>query len=198
MQNKLIFRINEININSNSTILMEKLNNFVIYFLKTFLDRLSFRISCTGWRVSKSKNLKNQKILRKYFFGCLKIEKHGRVTLLHDFKSSNRFGGSERTTVKIRFGKRRHKNQNCCFEKSFTLDSQWRQNPRTFDDNYTICFAISGKFSLHFFVQISAIFGSSFKIEDRLPNKFFRETKLKKKWSNFNEMNFFFRTKVEL
>ena len=74
--------------------------------------------------------------------------------MLHDFKSSNRFGGSERATIEVRFGKRRHKNQNCSVEKSFTLDSQWRQIPRNFDDNYKICFAISGKFLLRFFLQI--------------------------------------------
>ena len=77
--------------------------------------------------------------------------------MLHDFKSSNRFGGSERATIEVRFGKRRHKNQNCSVEKSFTLDSQWRQNPRTFDDNYTICFTISGKFSINV-LQICVIY----------------------------------------
>ena len=71
-------------------------------FLKIWIDLVSESAdpghTHTGWLADVSQKVKKSKS-ENIFLTAANLKKHVRVTLLHDFKSSNRFGGPERATI---------------------------------------------------------------------------------------------------
>ena len=83
---------------------MENLKLFhILLFLKIWIDLVSESAdpghTYTGWLADVSQKVKKSKSENIFLTASNLTKKHVRVTLLHDFKSSNRFGGSERATI---------------------------------------------------------------------------------------------------